>query len=69
MLMCLIAAWASWQRGKRYVHGDIVTPEKTGLFVTTNGNGAAPTGSPEPDGSWVPEPRALQIAPNRGDDP
>jgi MFS family permease len=22
MLMCLIAAWASWQRGKRYVHGD-----------------------------------------------
>jgi hypothetical protein len=68
MLMCLIAAWASWQRGKRYVHGDTVTPAKTGPFATPGDNGAAPNGSPAPDDARIPEPRALQIAPIRGDD-
>jgi EmrB/QacA subfamily drug resistance transporter len=54
MLMCIVAAWASWQRGKRYVHGEAITLEKTGPFVTPGDNGAL---------------RALQIAPIRGDDP
>jgi EmrB/QacA subfamily drug resistance transporter len=67
MLMCLVAAFASWQRGKRYVHGDTVTPEKTGPFVTPSDNGVASIASP--DDARVREPRALQIAPTRGDDP
>jgi hypothetical protein len=49
MLMCLIAAWASWLRGGRYVHGD----DDTGPFGAPLDEDAPLADAPEPE-EWVP---------------
>jgi MFS family permease len=57
LIMCLVAAAASWLRGKRYVHGD-------GIGLGTDGHG--PLGEPD---LMVPELTEVHTAPTRGDDP
>ncbi|MCU1468750.1 MAG: putative transrane efflux pump (multidrug resistance related protein) [Actinomycetia bacterium] len=56
LIMCLVAAAASWLRGKRYVHGDASVSER----------GQGPLGEPD---VMVPALTAMHTAPTRGDDP
>jgi MFS family permease len=51
LIMCLIAAWASWMRGGKYVHGQEEDP--TGPFGAPIEPGASAAESPEPE-EWVP---------------
>jgi MFS family permease len=52
LLMCLVAAVASWMRGKKYVHDD--GDEETGAFGAPTGTGTnAADASPIPE-EWVP---------------
>jgi MFS family permease len=69
MVMMLIAAWASWMRGGKYVHDDTATStggdgagspateadgHAVGAFGAPAGNGgSAPDQAPKPD-NWVP---------------
>jgi MFS family permease len=50
MVLCLIAAWASWMRGDKYVHGDA---DRTGPYGAPIEPGATPDEAPEPE-EWVP---------------
>lgn len=51
MVMCLIAAAASWMRGGRYVHDD--TGDELEPFGAPSQPGAPPSTTPTPD-EWVP---------------
>jgi hypothetical protein len=51
MLMCLVAAWASWLRGGRYVHGE--GDSETGPFGAPRAPDAPLADAPEPE-EWVP---------------
>jgi hypothetical protein len=55
LIMCLIAAIASWMRGKKYVHDDDdARGGPVGAFGAPSGNDAvASDGSPIPE-EWVP---------------
>jgi hypothetical protein len=54
MLMCLIAAAASWMRGGKYVHGQQPDDgEETGPFGAPLEREPALAESPEPE-EWVP---------------
>ncbi|MCU1456464.1 MAG: putative transrane efflux pump (multidrug resistance related protein) [Actinomycetia bacterium] len=55
LVMCLIAAAASWARGSKYVHGDAAAPEDDGVgpFGAPLDEHAAPGEAPEPE-EWVP---------------
>ena len=50
MVMCLIAAAASWMRGGKYVHGQ---DDDTGPFGVPLEPDAALASAPEPE-EWVP---------------
>ncbi len=50
LLMCLIAAAASWMRGKKYVHGD----NETGPFGAPNDEGPGAADEAPVAESWVP---------------
>jgi MFS family permease len=54
LIMCLIAAWASWMRGGKYVHEDDEDPagEPVGEFGAPTGVDGA-DGTPKPE-EWVP---------------
>jgi hypothetical protein len=68
LLMCLIAAAASWLRGKKYVHGETMTARTTEASRRPGARRAATTRTPELDTS-VPEPAALQVVRTRGESP
>ncbi|MFN2607101.1 MAG: MFS transporter [Acidimicrobiales bacterium] len=51
LLMCLIAAWASWKRGGKYVHNE--DDEDVGPMGEPRHPGADVDESPEPE-EWVP---------------
>ena len=54
LVMCLIAAWASWMRGGKYVHEEEGERDtEVGAFGAPSGPDADPGGAPEPE-EWVP---------------
>jgi hypothetical protein len=53
IIMCLIAAWASWLRGGRFVHEQTTETEVVAAFGAPATNGARPSEAPEPE-PWMP---------------
>jgi hypothetical protein len=53
VVMCLIAAAASWLRGGKYVHDEGGAADEVGAFGAPIEEGAQPGEAPEPE-EWVP---------------
>jgi MFS family permease len=53
VVMCLIAAAASWLRGGKYVHDEGGAADEVGAFGAPTEEGAQPGEAPEPE-EWVP---------------